>query len=99
MKVRTLTLTTGAIFGGRHASRDQLPSVGGAFEQQKPIRVVLPHGEMELHPTGNVLAREEYYELTRAVGLVEAGAVMSHHGLGVGEMPARDLDLTHELAA
>jgi hypothetical protein len=80
------------------ALENHFGSAGGAVEQQKgvvarqkPIKVVLPHAEMELHPMGNVLSREEYYKLTRAVGLVEASSVMSHHGLGVGEVPPDDL--------
>ena len=105
MKTRTLTLTTSVIFRsqGKNAKalEDCSPSAGGAFERgceeqgvlfrQEPIKVVLPHGEMELHSVGNVLSRDEYYKLTQAVGLVEARAVMSHHGLGVGEAPPRDL--------
>jgi hypothetical protein len=49
----------------------------------KPITVALPHGEMELHPEGNLLSRQEYFRLTQAAGLVEARAVMSHNGLEV----------------
>jgi hypothetical protein len=39
---------------------------------------------MGLHAVGGVLSREEYYKLTRALGLVEARTLMSHHGLEVG---------------
>ena len=53
--------------------------------QQEPIKVLLPHGEMELHSVGNVLSREEYYKLTRAVGVVEARSVIARHGLAVGD--------------
>ena len=95
MNTRTLTLTVSAIFG----RNTRLEHVDGVLCRQEPIKVVLPHGEMELHSVGNVLSRQEYYKLTQAVGLVEARAVMSHHGLGVGDAPP---DLTHfapELAA
>ena len=82
MKTRTLTLTVSAIFG--HHAVERSCEQQSVLLRQEPIRVVLPHGEMELHSVGNVLSREEYYRLTQAVGLVEARAVMSHHGLGVG---------------
>jgi hypothetical protein len=59
----------------------------------RPIAVAVPHGAIELHPTGSLLSRHEYYELTRAVGLVEARAVISHHGLEVGAEPARHADV------
>jgi hypothetical protein len=92
------------------ALEDYFPSAGGAFErgceqekgvlfQHEPIKVVLPHGEMELHPVGNVLSREEYYKLTQAVGLLEARTVMSHHGLVVGEVPLNDLAAVGERGA
>jgi hypothetical protein len=59
---------------------------------QAPVKVALPHGEMELHPTGKVLSRQEYFELTRALGLVEARSVMSHQGLEVGTAPGRSAE-------
>jgi hypothetical protein len=75
MKRSTLTLLRSAIFGQHSATVDER------------IEVALPHGRMELHPTGNVLSREEYSRLTRAVGLVEARAVASSHRLTVGTVP------------
>jgi len=73
MKSPTLTLTA---------------RVKSILFQPKTIKVALPHGEMELHPVGKALSRQEYYKLMQAVGLVEAGAVMAHHGLEPGTVPA-----------
>jgi hypothetical protein len=70
-----------------------------ALFRQKPIEVILPHGELELHSVGNVLSREEYYKLTQAVGLVEAGTVMSQHGLAVGNVPSNLAAPARTLAA
>ena len=80
MKIRTLNHTAGSIFGIR-----------GVLFRREPIKVLLPHGEMELHPFGSVLSRTEYYELTRAAGLVEARAVMAHHRLVVGNLSSDHL--------
>ena len=76
----TLTAIRSALFGRQHA---------GTVDNR--IEVALPHGRMELHPTGNMLSREEYCRLTQAVGFVEARAVTSFHGLEIGTAPANEL--------
>jgi hypothetical protein len=80
MKIRTLNHTAASIFGFR-----------SLLAGHEPIKVVLPHGELELHPFGSVLSRTEYYGLTRAAGLVEARAVMAHHRLVVGDLSSDHL--------
>ena len=50
MKTRTLTHTVSAIFGSRHGVERSCEA--SVLFQQEPIKVVLPHGEMELHSVG-----------------------------------------------
>lgn len=101
MKTRTLTHTATAILGSRRAVTGDrrivrmLFGVSSPTAEQEAITVLLPHGEMKLHSVGGVLSRGEYYKLTQAVGLVEARACMSRHGLKVGTVPSAGSDLGH----
>jgi len=94
MKTRTLTHSATAIFGSRRAVTGDrrivrmLFGVSSPTAEQEAITVLLPHGEMKLHSVSGILSREEYYKITQALGLVEARACMSRHGLKVGTVPS-----------